>query len=154
MSQLAALTEQEIELISELLARLEEEQEALKNADATALPALSEQKLKVIERLNTLESARAKVLGCQAGTDVRTAMEAWLAKHPEQQQLLGNWKKLLDLARQAKQLHIQNGQLISMHLQQTNEMLATLTSPAQQNTLYGSDGQASPTSGSRIVDSA
>lgn len=153
-NKLTALTEQEIALISRLLCRLEEEQEALKTANATALPALGEDKLKLIEQLNVLESARADVLRCSAGEDVRAAMEAWLNQHPDQKQLAGNWKKLLDLARQAKQMHEVNGQLVNMHLQQTKEILAALTMTAQQNTLYGANGQASTGSGSRIVDSA
>lgn len=153
-SQLAALTEQEIKLISSLKSRLEEEQEALKAGNATALPALGDQKQKLIEQLNSLESERAGFLGCHQGEDVRAAMENWLGKHPEQRQLAGNWKKLLDLARQAKQLHEVNGQLVNMHLQQTKEILAALNLTAQQNTFYGADGQASTASGSRIVDSA
>lgn len=154
MPKFAALTEQEIELISHLLSRLEEEHEALKRADVSSLSALGEQKLKLIGQLNTLESARASALGCKTGEDVRAAMEDWIARHPDQQLVAGNWKKLLELARQAKQLHELNAQLVNMLLQQTNEMLAVLTRPQQQNTLYGSDGQASQASGSRLVDSA
>jgi len=154
MSKLAALTEQEIGLMTELLARLKEEQDALKIGDAAALPALGDAKLGLIDQLNAIESARAEFLGCKAGLDVRASMTDWLAAHPDQQPLAASWKKLLDLARQARLLHEINAKLVGMHLQQTNEMLGALTSPAHQNALYGSDGQASPASGSRIVDSA
>lgn len=154
MSTLSALTEQEIGLMTDLLSRLKEEQDALKNGNAGALPTLGEAKLKLIEQLNAIETARSQFLLCKGGTDVRAAMQAWLAAHPDQLTLATSWNKVLDLARQAKLLHEVNGKLVGMHLQQTNEMLAALTSPAQQNTLYGSDGQASLASGSRIVDSA
>lgn len=154
MLKLAEFTEREIALVSGLLSLLQEEQQSLKQGNATALPMLGEQKIELIEQLNTLESARAAVLGCNSGDDVRATMEAWLVKHPDQSLIASNWKKLLDLARQAKHEHEVNGQLISMRLQQTNEILTALTNTAPHAALYGSDGQTSQGSGSRIVDSA
>jgi flagellar biosynthesis protein FlgN len=80
-------------------------------------------------------------------------MKIWLGRQPDNQTAAVNWENLLDLAREAKQLHELNASLVGMNLQQTNEALAILRKPAQ-HTLYGSNGQTSPFSGSRIVDSA
>ena len=154
MHPLAALAARETDQLKEFIALLKLEQDALKQADASALPAISEQKLRLVEALNTIEKERSVALGTAVGENGRSAMTRWLAAHPEQKNIASGWKKLMDLAREAKLLHELNGQLIKMHLDQTGELLAALSQQFQKNTLYGSDGQTSSTSGSRIVDSA
>ncbi|KXB30494.1 hypothetical protein AT959_14275 [Dechloromonas denitrificans] len=154
MHKLAAIAARETAQLTEFIALLKLEQDALKRADASALPAISEQKLRLVEALNAIEQERGVALGADAGENARSAMTRWLAANPEQKDIASSWKHLMDLAREAKQLHELNGQLIKMHLHQTGELLAVLTQQFQKNTLYGSDGQTSSTSGSRIVDSA
>lgn len=154
MHKLAAIAARETAQLTEFIALLKLEQDALKRADASALPAISEQKLRLVEALNAIEQERGVALGADAGENARPAMTRWLAANPEQKSIAASWKNLMDLAREAKQLHELNGQLIKMHLHQTGELLAALTQQFQKNTLYGSDGQTSSTSGSRIVDSA
>lgn len=154
MHKLAAIAARETAQLTEFIALLKLEQDALKRADAGALPAISEQKLRLVEALNAIEQERGAALGADAGENARSAMTRWLAANPEQKSIAASWKNLMDLAREAKQLHELNGQLIKMHLHQTGELLAALTQQFQKNTLYGSDGQTSSTSGSRIVDSA
>lgn len=154
MSELAQLSAQEISLLSDYIGQLKLEQDALKRAEATALPEISERKVKLVERLNELEYTRSQLLSSPNGENMRAAMTRWLAKNPSDKAAAVNWEKVIDLARQAKQLHDLNGQLIKLHLQQTGELLAALTRQSQQSALYGSDGQAWQRTGSRIVDSA
>jgi flagella synthesis protein FlgN len=154
MHKLAAIAARETAQLTDFIALLKLEQDALKRADAGALPAISEQKLRLVEALNAIEKERSTALGADTGEHAHSAMTRWLAANPEQKNIAAGWKNLMDLAREAKQLHELNGQLIKIHLQQTGELLAALTQQYQKNTLYGSDGQASSTSGSRIVDSA
>ena len=150
MSEIAAITEREIALISRFVALLKDEQNALKCADASALPEISAAKIGLVEQLNLLEAERRAALGIVG----RAAMAVWLANNPNDQTAAVNWEKLLNLAQEAKQLHELNAQLVGMHLQQTSEALVILTRQAEQHTLYGSNGQAAQVSGSRIVDSA
>lgn len=154
MSDFAAITEREITLISRFVELLKDEQEALKRANAAALPEIGSEKIELVERLNSLEAERRSALGIAGDEKTREAMTEWLAKHPKELTAAVNWNNLLDLAREAKQLQELNARLVDMHLQQTSEVLAVLTRQPQQQTLYGSNGQAAQISGSRIVDSA
>ena len=155
MSELGSLTEQATGLVAELLAVLEQEKLLLAQGDAPSLLPLGERKTRLIERINALEARRAQMLGCENAAGVSQAMTAWLGKHPEQASLAGNWKKLLDLAREAKRLHEINAGLLGMQLRRTDEILAALTRQTTDgNTLYDSGGQTASASGSKISDSA
>lgn len=154
MSGITAITEREITLISRFVALLTEEQDLLKRGDAAALPRIATAKGPLVDQLNALESERRAALGISGEQKTREAMEAWLAAHPAEQTAAAHWARLLELAQEAKQLHELNAGLVGMHLQQTAEALAILTRKAEQNTLYGSNGQTAQISGSRIVDSA
>ncbi len=154
MSGLAAITQQEIELVSRFVALLQKECEALQCAEVGTLPEIAGEKTPLIEQLNTLEMKRGQLLKAGPGENVSTAMSRWLEANPKEQQIAADWKKLLDLAREAKRLNTLNSSLVKMHLNHTGEMLDVLTQQARKQALYGSNGQASQLSGSRIVDSA
>jgi len=153
MSALAAILDQEIALLSGFIALLEKEQSALKLGESTQLPDICEQKLALIAQLNAQESARGNALQLSAD-NLHTGTIQWLQTHPDDKQAADRWKKMIELARNAKHLHELNGRLVQMHLQQTNELLASLTRKVEQNTFYGSNGQAHSITGSRLVDSA
>lgn len=153
MSTLAAILDQEIVLLSSFIVLLEKEQSALKLGDSIQLPNICEQKLALIDQLNAQESARGNALQLNAES-LHTGTILWLQTHPEDKRAAECWKRMIELARNAKQLHQLNGRLVHMHLQQTNELLASLTRKAEQNTFYGSNGQAHSITGSRLVDSA
>jgi flagellar biosynthesis protein FlgN len=153
MSALATILDQEIILLSSFIALLEKEQSALKLGESTQLPDICEQKLALIAQLNAQESARGNALQLTAD-NLHTGTILWLQTHPGDKPAAERWKKMIELARNAKHLHGLNGRLVQMHLQQTNELLASLTRKAEQNTFYGSNGQAHSITGSRLVDSA
>jgi flagella synthesis protein FlgN len=155
MAEVAAITEREIELISRFVALLKDEQDALKRADPSVLQDIGTEKTALAEQLNTLEAARRMALGIADDQNTRQAMSEWLIQHPEERGAAINWEKLLELSREAKQLHELNAGLVSMHLQLASDALTILTRQSEQHhALYGCDGQAAPVSGSRIVDSA
>lgn len=154
MSPIAALTEREIPLISRFVALLQEEQDCLTRADVNALEEIGNAKTALAGQLNAHEGERRALLGLDASKKTREGMAAWLKEHPEDNNVAVNWEKLLILATEAKTLHELNAKLLGMHLQQTTEALAALTRQAENVTLYGSNGQTSLSSGSRIVDSA
>lgn len=154
MSGLAAITQQEIELVSRFVALLQKECEALQRAEVGTLPEIAGEKTPLIEQLNTLEMKRGQLLKAGPGENVSTAMSRWLEANPKEQKIAADWEKLLDLAREAKRLNTLNSSLVKMHLNHTGEMLDVLTQQARKQALYGSNGQASQLSGSRIVDSA
>ncbi len=153
-SAVAAIIAREIELVSQFVSVLNEEQEALTRADVAALPELMTRKSPLVEQLNAIESERLGALDIPAATTERGAMENWLAQNSGDVVAAVNWEKLLNVAAEAKTLHELNSQLVDMHLRQATETLAILTAQPEQSALYGSSGQAVPTTGSRIVDSA
>lgn len=154
MADLASITKQEIDLVSRFVALLKKECEALKQAEVRPLADLAVEKAQLIEQLNAFEKMRAALLGVTDSQNVGTAMTLWLEKNLGQAGVRANWKKLMDLAREAKALNNLNSSLVSMHLNQTGELLSALTQQPQKHALYGSNGQASQLTGSRIVDSA
>lgn len=151
MSELSALIEREIELISRFVSVLHEEQDTLKHARIAELPALTDEKSRLVEQLNALEAERLATLGLGRQPGV---MEDWLKTHGAERPAADLWKKLLELARQAKTTHELNARLLAMHARQTNELLAALTQQSEKPALYGASGQTLPGSGSRIIDSA
>ena len=85
MSEIAAITEREIALISRFVALLQDEQETLKRADASALPEISAAKIDLVEQLNLLEAERRTALGIVGDEKTRAAMAVWLANNPNDQ---------------------------------------------------------------------
>lgn len=147
------VTQQEASLLSDFIALLKQEQEALVRADPGSLSDINNRKLTVLADLNRHEQTRAQILQSAPGENTRDAMSRWLAGHPDQKATAGTWQAVMNLAREAKRLHELNGQLIAMHLQRTSELLAVLKRSEHQ-TLYGANGQTHQSSGSRIIDQA
>lgn len=154
MPDVAAILEQETTLLASFVTLLTREQEILKLAEVKKLPEINEQKSNLVAQLNDLAFARGEALDLVGTQNTPAATTARLASRAVDQTTASRWKEVLELARQAKQLHELNGRLIQMHLQHTNELLAALTQQSENHTLYGSSGQTCLSTGSRIVDSA
>lgn len=154
MSIVAAILEREIELVSRFIVALNDEQKCLTAANADALPALAAQKAELADQLNTLESERMAAIGRTGQPSDQASMQTWLDGNLSDALASSNWQKLRELAREAKNLHELNAQLVELHLKRTSEALAILTQQASQSTIYGASGQTTTATGSRIVDSA
>jgi flagella synthesis protein FlgN len=155
MTALAALLTRETELVSLFISLLKQEQDALKLGKPDTLAAINAEKMLLVEQLNQIGIERSALADMTGTGSDRATMLAWLKKNPHEQKSASLWVKLLKLAQEAKELHQLNGKLISMHLQHTTDAIAVLTQQHREHSLlYGSDGQASAYTGSRIVDSA
>lgn len=154
MTPLAGVLTRETELVSRFILILKQEQEALKSGKPEALAEINGEKINLVDQLNQLGANRSQLTGLPGAPSDQTSMTAWLAQHPQEKKSAALWHALIDLAREAKELHELNGQLIGIHLKQTSAALAVLTQRQQEHTLYGSNGQSSLFTGSRIVDSA
>lgn len=154
MTPLAGVLAREIDLVSSFISLLKKEQETLKSGQPDDLVKINTEKVKLVEQLNQLGTERAlSSSGLESAVD-QTSIALWLAQHPQEKQSAALWNELIQFAREAKELHNLNGQLVAMYLRQANDALAILTQRQQENTLYGSNGQSSLLTGSRIVDSA
>ena len=154
MSQVISILEQEILLISQFIELLHQEQSCLKQAEPELLGQISLDKEPLIQSLNELESKRIQAVGNAGKLSNQALMTNWLAQNPKNKSATVHWEKLLKLAGDAKVLNEVNNQLVKLHLAKTNAALSILNSQPESRQLYGSDGHAAQTTGSRIVDSA
>lgn len=154
MTELPAIVAREVVLLQEYFDLLGEEQDILRRGEALALGDICTRKTTLVEQLNAAERMRIDAVALREGETIHSAMARWSAEHPDSPEVAAQWSGILDLARQARQRHDQNGQLTRLLLQQTSELLASLTRQAPTQTLYGSNGQAWQDSGRRIIDSA
>ena len=146
----------ENDLITRFLDLLKEEQSVLLSAAADALGPVVARKQPLIDELNRIENERTVLIGCAAGKTSRADMQHWLEQQPQPHaaELAVLWKTTLHIAQQAKALHLENQDLLNKHLARTEAALDILMQRQQSTAVYGSDGQTSCFSGSRIVDSA
>lgn len=154
MSGMLEILKRESETLSRFVLVLADEQALLRSAQATDLPAITQEKLKLVEQLNQLGAERRALLPNTPATDDSTAMAQWLKANASDTEAARTWQGILELAREARQMHERNGKLVTILLQKTNDALAILTQRAPEQTLYGSDGQTAAATGSRLVDSA
>lgn len=137
-------------LVARFLDLLRQEQALLVCGEADSLRAVGQAKLDLVDQLNRAEAARIDFLS----NEKTATMADWLKLLPTESPLREQWSDILELAREAKRLHILNGELINSHLARTSEAIAILTQRQKNEALYGSNGQTETGTGSRIVDSA
>ncbi len=154
MTDLSAAIRRESELLAAFIGLLREEQNALQQGDAAALPGLNHQKSGLIEELDALAGLRNALLAKVGCAPDREGMQQWLARPGSDKTVRPLWAALLKSATEARELNELNGKLVAIRLQATQEALAILTQQARQTSLYGPNGQASPLTGLRIIDSA
>lgn len=126
-------------------ALLQTEQDALVSGNTDVLISLAQQKNEKVIELTQLAEQRNRFLTDRAGSTNQIGMEVWLDSFdPADRQGAGKlWRELIELARNAKTLNQQNGQLIHTRLANNQQALAVLMSAhSTSSNLYGKDGQA------------
>jgi flagella synthesis protein FlgN len=130
------LCRDETELVSRLIAFLEQEQLALVNGEVLKLESLAQAKSQALELLSAKGQERqqmAQTMGLFCVTDVR----AWAANKPE---ACDAWVLLEDTLQKALVLNQFNGRYINQGLKSTEKALAVLKSAAASSMGYGRDG--------------
>jgi len=152
MSIASKLLKREAELVLRFRDLLLREQQILRSGKSEELAELNTLKLTLVNDLNLVGAERARAL---SSTEKDTVdMQAWFSTHPQEHEAAGLWKRVLDTAREARDLNELNGNLIQILHQKTSDALAILTQGKDGQSLYGSNGQAFKSTGSRIIDSA
>jgi len=149
-----SLLDKELTALEAFLRLLQDEHELLKLGPAERLHSLSEQKMQLVAALNALEAQREQLLGGAPGDTAAKRMEAWLKTKAGTSTIRSKWAKLLDQAREARRMHVLNAELVNSLLRRTGDAINILMQRQKEVSLYGSDGQATEVTGSRIVDSA
>lgn len=150
MHDLAYLIGQESLALDQLISALIEEQDALKNGIADALPAIVEKKNKVLEGLARLDRKRGELLTTARCSADRDGLKKW-AEGSGRQDIVRDFLAKADEARELNRL---NGQLIALRLQHTHSALDALVPTRSTQGLYGRSGKTSFSTGYRLIDSA
>jgi len=153
-TQPGAALDEEIGKLREFIGLLEREQDFLKRGDTEALIPLIETKTALANNLATLAQVRENQLSRQGLGAGRVGMEAWLAKFDQAGKLRIAWQSLLELAAEARNLNINNGKLIGLHMQHNQQAFTALMSATNRAMTYGPDGQQQTGLGGRILGTA
>ncbi|UCV19740.1 flagella synthesis protein FlgN [Ferribacterium limneticum] len=152
MTIVAKLLKREAELVVRFRNTLLREQEILRTGKSDDLAEINTEKLSLVDSLNLAGAERARALS--SSDEATIDMQAWFSAHPSEIEALELWKGLLGTAREARAINELNGSLINVLHQKTSDALSILTQGKADQSLYSSNGQASPSTGSRIIDSA
>lgn len=125
-----------------LVALMKQEQQSLVSLDADTLNELTQRKNALLSDLSNLSRQRHAALaaaGCEAS---EAGMEPWLASGGNAE-IRGQWERMLDTARAAKELNRVNGMLINKQLAHNQGVLNALRTPtnAPAGAIYGASGQ-------------
>jgi flagella synthesis protein FlgN len=138
----------EQQLIGSIVELMKSEQQFLVSADADGLSTITPKKLQLAQKAAELSRLRHRALGAAGFAADDSSMEAWLAVGGNDE-LRGQWNRLLDVARDAKEINRVNGMLVNKQLAHTQGMLNALRPAAAGAGVYGPGGQAMPSGPSR-----
>ena len=155
---LANLFQQEIPLVQDFLNLLEQENNLLQNFRSEGLDDLVAQKNKLLPQIQDLENQRINLLNLpeksESTSNSITAATDNLIAQIDDPKISILWEILSELAKNVQELNSQNGNLLGLHLNKTNEILKILQQQTDKPTLYGKQGRAYEESGGRISDKA
>ena len=142
----------EAEAVQQFAELLKLEQTSLSSGNTDELPAFAEQKVKLAVHLNTLSAQRNAALATQGLDADRAGVEAWCAKHPNENEVVAAWSRILLVAGEARELNRLNGELIQIRMQYNARALEALQGGKNSLALYGPDGQSTTSGKTRIND--
>lgn len=155
---LANLFQQEIPLVQDFLNLLEQENNLLQNFRSEGLDDLVAQKNKLLPQIQDLENQRINLLNLpeksESTSNSITAATDNLIAQIADPKISILWEILRELSKNVQELNSQNGNLLGLHLNKTNEILKILQQQTDKPTLYGKQGRAYEESGGRISDKA
>ena len=155
---LANLFQQEIPLVQDFLNLLEQENNLLQNFRSEGLDDLVAQKNKLLPQIQDLENQRINLLNLPENSESTSnsiiAATDNLIAQIDDPKISILWEILRELAKNVQELNSQNGNLLGLHLNKTNEILKILQQQTDKPTLYGKQGRAYEESGGRISDKA
>ena len=134
----------ELDAARALCACLRQEREYLIGAEIAALQELAERKTALVEEMNALAASRAVALGSADAAGMTAWLESQDAKTRE------DWRELLALAAEGRELNRVNGLLIHGHIGRNGAALQVLRGGGEP-AVYGRNGQQSVASSGRAI---
>lgn len=132
----------ELSLVQTLLELMKQEQRLLVEADTDGLTAITPQKNQLVGQLAALSQQRHQHLSTAGFAPEDASMQAWLEQQADNE-AAALWQDLLAATREAKELNRVNGMLITKHLNNTQQLINAMRTPAggADATVYGPSGQ-------------
>ena len=109
----------------------------LRSAQAAELPAITQEKITLVEQLNQLGAERRALLPKTQASDDAAAMTEWLMSNSSNTDAAQTWRGILELAREARQMHERNGKLVSILLQKPFEIVIIEITLHNQSAIKG-----------------
>lgn len=142
-ARLALLLHSELTDLAQLREVLAQENLILQDARTDDLPAVTQRKATLAQRLEQRLHEREALLAEMGHPSAQAGMSAWLATltEPIRSENTGHWQRLLHLAEECRNEHQLNGKLIGLLMTQNQKALTALLSAGGQPLTYGPDGQ-------------
>ncbi|UTH75059.1 flagella synthesis protein FlgN [Chromobacterium sp. IIBBL 290-4] len=137
VEEFSSLCRAESELVSRLIALLEQEQQFLIQGDDLKLAPLADSKSEVLDLL-AAQSAKRGELMRSFGVQDRDTLYIWLADKPAACEA---WMQLEDQVSRAQSINLLNGQFVHQKLERVEESLTVLREAASATLGYGRDGE-------------
>jgi flagella synthesis protein FlgN len=145
-----ATLEQEIQCTTALQQLLQQEQQALIDADTEAVMALLAEKNQLVASLKPLAAVREQALLAAGHPASQAGMQAWLASTTASSTAAVQcWSRLMALSRTAQQMNRINGLLIQRHMINNQAALDILQGRPAHGNVYGPKGQTAQSTQSR-----
>ncbi|MDX1914545.1 MAG: flagellar protein FlgN [Methylophilus sp.] len=140
-AKLTITFEQDAQLVTYLIADLQNEQSALIKSDIHAIEALVDKRLLLLQQLSMAAKNRYDALAANGFEANEKGMLDWL--NVQAKPVLTNaWKSFQKSLAQAKEMNRLNGILISKHFNRNQQLLSHLQGDARKADIYGKNGQA------------
>lgn len=150
----AQVVAEELDYVCRFFELLQAENQCLKSGALEDLEEISRRKSLLIPELEAKTRSRQAFFSGNDPANSTQDLERWLAENPHEHEVLKYWQNLLQKAARTRDLHKANELLVSLLLQRTSAALDILVQRQRDQTTYGSNGQATTPTGSRIIDSA
>lgn len=151
--QLTTLLRQELALCQELKPLLEQEYEILCQPQIGPLNRITEEKQRLVSHMQTQGRQRDLVLKQLGLPLANPGMEAFLARHRDEQ-LAATWQQLQEAAAGLRQQNEVNGGIVALGARHARQALDLLKGQEPSSGTYGRRGEVSNHPGSRNLTKA
>ncbi|WP_043888124.1 flagella synthesis protein FlgN [Methylophaga thiooxydans] len=143
MQQLSSILQAELNLSSQLSQLLQQERDALKNAELDQITSLNQQKQPHVVQLEQLGRQREQLLKAAGFPGGKTGLEAFIANHsePEAQHLNSLLNKLRVVAKSCREHNQINGGIVNVNRQYLVKAISILRGRDPETSSYGPGGE-------------
>jgi flagella synthesis protein FlgN len=143
MQQLSSILQSELHLSTQLSQLLQQEREALRNADLNLIQQLIQQKQPHVVQLEQLGRQREQLVKAAGFPGGKAGLEAFIANHSEAeaQHLSSLLAKLRKVAQSCREFNQINGGIVNVNRQYLGRAISILRGRDPETSSYGPGGE-------------